>query len=142
MVHVTQSTTPISAKTIQRKWHVIDVKNRVLGRVANEIATLLMGKQKVNYSPYIDNGDIVVVINASHVEVTGRKVSEKTYQIFSGYPGGLKRVPFKRYIKEQPEKIIRNAVSGMLPKNKLRDQRLSRLHVYANADHPFTDRIS
>lgn len=142
MVHVTQSTTPISAKTIQRKWHVIDVKNQVLGRVANEIATLLMGKKKVNYAPYIDNGDIVVVINASHVEVTGRKMNEKTYQIFSGYPGGLNEIPFKRYIKEQPEKIIRNAVSGMLPKNKLRDQRLSRLHVFADADHPFTDRIS
>lgn len=142
MVKVTQSTTPKSAKTIQRKWCVVDVKGQVLGRVANEIATMLMGKKKVDYVPYLDNGDHVVVINASKIEVTGKKMNNKMYQNYSGYPGGLREVSMKRLLADDPEKVIRHAISGMLPKNKLRDPRLSRLHIFSAEEHPYKDRIS
>lgn len=142
MVKVTQSTTPKSAKTIHRKWCIIDVKGQVLGRAANEIATMLIGKRKVDYVPYLDNGDHVVVINASKVHVSGKKMNNKMYQNYSGYPGGLREVSMKRLLVDSPEKVLRHAISGMLPKNKLRDRRLTRLHIFPTEEHPYKDRIS
>ena len=142
MVKATESTKPVSAKSIQRKWHVIDVNGKVLGRVANEIAELLIGKSKVNYVPYLDMGDNVVVINSAKVTVTGRKMDEKIYQNFSGYPGGLKEMPLKTVMERNPERALRTAVSGMLPKNKLRDRRLARLHIFPDENHPFQGNIS
>lgn len=142
MANVTQSTKPVSAKTIQRKWHVIDLKNKILGRAANEIAGLLMGKGKVNFVPYLDMGDFVVVTNAKEVKVTGRKMNDKMYQSFSGYPDGLKEVPLKRMMENQPEDVIRSAVSGMLPKNKLRQPRLARLFIFKDEKHPYQENVS
>lgn len=142
MAHVTHITKSISAKTIQRKWHIIDAKNQVLGRVSTEIAGVLIGKSKVTYSPNLDMGDFVVVINASKVKITGRKKSDKIYQNFSGYPGGLREQTMARVLDEKPEEVLRHSISGMLPKNKLRDRRLSRLFIYAEETHPHTDKIS
>lgn len=142
MVRIAQSTKPISAKTLQRKWHIIDLNGQVLGRVANQIARLLMGKHKVTYEPHLDSGDYVIVLNAAKVEVTGKKQSEKYYQSFSGYPGGLTKRSYERVMEDDPEKIIRHAVSGMLPKNKLRDQRLARMHVSVNDSSPYMHRVT
>jgi large subunit ribosomal protein L13 len=142
MAKVTQSTKPVSEKEIKREWKLVDLKGQVLGRAVNSIATYLQGKNKSNYVPYLDMGDNVVVINAQKVELTGRKAESKEYTLFSGYPGGLRKVSFENLIKNDPEKVVRHAVSGMLPKNKLRDQRLARLHVFAGAEHTFTDKFT
>jgi large subunit ribosomal protein L13 len=124
-------------KDIKREWHLIDAKGKVLGRMATEIAKLLMGKHKKNYSNHMDMGDCVVVINAKDVELTGKKEQQKVYRKHSGYPGGFKEIKFSKLKKEQPEKIIEMAVSGMLPKNRLRDKRLRRLKVFAGDKHPY-----
>ncbi len=142
MVHLTHSTTPVKGAELKINWHVIDAKGKVLGRLSTEIATLLTGKGKVNYVDYLDSGDEVVVINAKEVVMTGKKMSTKTYDSFSGYPGGLSKVSFERMMDHKPSEIIRHAVSGMLPKNKLRDKRLARLHVFPAAEHTFTDKFS
>ncbi|MEI6532274.1 MAG: 50S ribosomal protein L13 [Candidatus Roizmanbacteria bacterium] len=141
MVKITQTTTPESSKNIDRKWHIVDAKNQILGRVANKIAILLEGKNKTNYVEYLDIGDNIVVINAKLVEVTGNKRLVKTYDSFSGYPGGLKVTTFEKLQQKNPSEIIRQAVSGMLPKNKLRDRRLARLHIYADDIHPYSDKL-
>ena len=142
MAKLTQSTKTTSANDVVRKYHVIDVKDQVLGRVANKIAELLQGKHKVDYVPNIDVGDEVIVINARHIVVTGKKAEAKLYDSFSGYPGGLRQTPFKTMIEKRPSEIIRQAVSGMLPKNKLRDRRLARLHVFAEDKHPFEHKVN
>lgn len=142
MVALSQSTKSISAKSIQRKWHLIDVSGKILGREAVAIAQLLMGKSKVNYVPYLDNGDSVVVINAKQVEVTGKKRDEKEYDSYSGYPGGRSTTTFKRLIERKPDAVIRNAVAGMLPKNKLRQKRLARLFIYSDDKHPYGNKFS
>lgn len=141
-MQTTQATKPVSAKVIEVKTHLIDVKGRILGRVANEIAHLLQGKHKTNYVPYLDMGDSVVVINAKHVLVTGNKRDDKIYTNYSGYPGGLTSTTFKKLLERRPDEIIRHAVSGMLPKNKLRDRRLAKLHIYGEAEHPHGNKIS
>lgn len=142
MSKVIQSTKPISSKSIQRKWHLIDLAGKVLGREVTAISALLQGKSKVNYAPYLDAGDNVVVINAAKIVVTGKKAQQKVYTAFSGYPGGLDEVSFARMLEKKPEEIIRHAVSGMLPKNKLRDRRLARLHIYSGEQHPFTNQFN
>lgn len=142
MVHLTHSTIPVKGSELKIDWHIIDAKGKVLGRVSTEIATLLTGKSKVNYVDYLDSGDEVVVINAKEVIMTGKKMSTKTYDSFSGYPGGLAKVSFERMMDHKPSEIIRHAVSGMLPKNKLRDKRLARLHVFPTAEHTFTDKFT
>jgi large subunit ribosomal protein L13 len=124
------------------EWHVFNAEGQVLGRLASQIAPLLMGKHKNTYSPHIIMGDHVVVINASKIKVTGRKEKQKNYYQYSGYPGGLKVTPLFRMRQEHPERIIKHAVSGMLPKNKLHDKFLKNLHVYEDANHPYTDKIS
>ncbi len=134
---LTEQTKPINERNIKRRWYLIDVGNKILGRVASKIALLLQGKNKVNYVSYLDNGDYVVVINAEKVKFTGRKLEQKVYTHYSGYPGGLKIITLKELINKSPEKVIRNAVSGMLPKNKLRDKRLKRLFVFRGENHSF-----
>lgn len=126
---------------IERKWHLLDAKGKILGRLASEIAQILMGKNKRYYVPYLDCGDYVVVINAGEVKVTGKKEKHKQYYSYSGYPGGLKATPLWKLRKEHPERIIEFAVKNMLPKNKLRDQRMARLKVFATENHPYKDKF-
>ncbi len=122
---------------MERRWWVIDLKDKVLGRVATNIATLLMGKYRVKeYLPYKDNGDFVICINAEKIKVTGKKEESKFYKRYSGYPSGLKFIRLDRMRKEHPERIIYYAVKGMLPKNKLRKRRLKRLKIYKGEKHP------
>jgi large subunit ribosomal protein L13 len=129
------------AKEIVRNWHLVNVDGKVLGRVASEMAQLLIGKHKVNYADYLDMGDFVVVTNASKVEVTGRKKDQKIYYRHSGYPGNLKEIKYKKYLKESPEKIIEHAVSGMLPRNRLHKKRMARLRVYRDSEHNYEDKF-
>jgi large subunit ribosomal protein L13 len=131
------STNVMSARKIERKWHLVDAKNKILGRIATDIAQKLMGKEKAQYVPYLDTGDNVVVTNASLVKVTGRKGDQKKYARHSGYPGGYREETFNKLKERRPEEIIRHAVKGMLPKNKLGDKMLKKLHVFAESNHPF-----
>ena len=141
MVNLTISTKPVKAKEIKRDWHLIDASSKILGRLAPEIVKLLQGKHKRNYVPYLDMGDYVVVINAKKVIVSGKKDDQKIYTRYSGYPGGLKEISFNKLLEEKPEEIVKRAVSGMLPKNKLRKKRLARLYVFADENHPFADKF-
>jgi large subunit ribosomal protein L13 len=129
-------------KDIKREWHLIDARGKVLGRMATEVAKLLMGKHKVNYSTHMDMGDYVVVINASLVELTGRKKKQKVYRKHSGYPGGFKEISFEKMINEHPERVIEIAVSGMLPGNRLKQKRMRRLSVFAGEEHPFKEKFN
>ncbi|MCH7729945.1 50S ribosomal protein L13 [Patescibacteria group bacterium] len=129
------------AKDIKRQWHLIDIKGAVLGRTASKISTLLMGKNKVNYAPHMDMGDYVVVVNAKDVRVTGKKESQKVYYRHSGYPGGFKEIAFSKLKKKHPEKIIELAVKRMLPTNRLKDKRMSRLKVFADSNNPYKDKF-
>jgi large subunit ribosomal protein L13 len=142
MSQLTKQTKPVKEKEIVRNWHLIDVSGQVLGRVAGKISRLLQGKHKVNYVPYLDSGDYIVVINAKKIKVTGKKEKNKVYTRYSGYPGGLKTISYEKMLKQKPEDIIRHAVSGMLPKNKLRDRRLARLFIFPDKDHKFNDKFS
>jgi len=125
-----------SKKTIERGWHVVDADGQVLGRVATRVATLLMGKHKPGYTPFLDVGDHVVVINADKVVLTGNKMNDKVYHRHSGYPGGIKDARARRVLREHPERLIESAVRGMLPKTKLGRQMFTKLRVYAGAEHP------
>lgn len=120
---------------VKREWHLFDVGGKVLGRMATEIATKLIGKHKPTYSPQTDGGDYVVVINAKDVELTRNKENNKVYYHHSGFPGGLKTKTFAEMKEETPEMIIQKAVYNMLPKNKLRSIRMTRLKIYADANH-------
>ncbi len=125
------------AKTddVQRKWYVIDAEGKVLGRLATEIATVLSGKHKPIYTPHVDTGDFVIVINADKVKLTGKKLEQKKHYYHTGYPGGLKEVPYHRMIQEKPERIIEIAVKGMLPKNKLGRKMIKKMKIYSGAEH-------
>lgn len=126
---------------ITRRWHIVDVKEKVLGRVATTIALKLMGKHKPNFVRNLDCGDHVVVINAKHVAVTGKKETDKIYDRYSGYPGGRKEKPLWRIRQEKPTELVRHAVMGMLPKNKLRDRLITRLYIYPEELHPYTSKF-
>ncbi len=121
---------------VQRDWYVVDATGKTLGRLASEIAKILMGKHKPTYTPHVDGGDFVVVVNAEKVFVTGKKLDKKVYYWHTGYPGGLKQATLRELFQKKPEEVIRLAVRGMLPKNKLRDRRMKRLKVYAGPEHP------
>ena len=121
---------------IERQWHLIDAEEAVLGRIASKAAKILMGKHKPTYTPFIDAGDHVVVINAEKVKVTGRKEEDKLYRHFTGYPGGLVEKSLKRVRAERPTRIVEDAISGMLPKTKLGKQMYRKLKVYAGDKHP------
>jgi len=142
MTKITETTRSVKGSEIGRKWHMIDAKNAILGRMASEITAFLQGKHKRIYVPYLDCGDNVVVINASQVKVTGNKRSQKEYDAYSGYPGGRRVRIFEDLMKQSPEKVIRSAVSGMLPKNKHRDQRLARLFVFTDEKHTYKDKFA
>ncbi len=141
MITPTHSTKSVKAAEIKRNWILIDLSGKVVGRISPHIATLLQGKHKANYVPYLDVGDCVVAINAKKLVITGKKAQTKTYSRYSGYPGGLKKVSYQTLMEKNPGDIIKNAVSGMLPKNKLKDQRLKRLYIYADDKHPYGDKI-
>ena len=126
----------LKKEEVQREWYVVDATGKTLGRLASEIAKILIGKQKPTYTPHVDNGDFVVVINADKVYVTGKKLNEKVYYKHTGYTGHLKETTLKEMLQKKPEEVIRLAVKGMLPKNKLRDRRMKRLKVYAASEHP------
>lgn len=123
------------AKDITREWLLIDAEGKSLGRVATEVATLLRGKHKPIYTPTIDTGDYVIVINADKVKLTGNKREQKNYYYHTGYPGGLKTVPYTRMMEEKPEKAMEKAVKGMLPKGPLGREMYRKLRVYRGAEH-------
>jgi large subunit ribosomal protein L13 len=122
--------------TIDKKWYVVDASGKTLGRLSTVIADALRGKRKTIYTPNIDTGDFVVVVNAEKVVVTGRKTEQKMYYRHSGYPGGIKSESFARLISRRPEEVVRRAVKGMLPHNKLGAAQLRKLKVYAGPEHP------
>ncbi len=121
---------------VQREWYVVDATGKTLGRLASEIAKILMGKHKPQYTPHADMGDFVIVLNAHKVKVTGKKLQQKVYRWHSGYPSGLKERPLWWMLQHHPERVIYLAVKRMLPKNKLRKRRLKRLKIYAADTHP------
>ncbi len=126
----------VKAGEIERRWYVVDAKDQVLGRLASSIATILRGKHKPTFSPHLDVGDFVIVVNAKDVRLTGKKASQKTYFRHSGYMGGDRQIPFRRMRERHPDRIIRLAVKGMLPKNTLGRATLRKLKVYAGPEHP------
>jgi large subunit ribosomal protein L13 len=123
-------------KDVQRSWYVVDADGAVLGRLASEVATLLRGKHKPTYAPHLDTGDHVVVVNAAKVRLTGEKEGKKVYYRHSQYPGGLREIPYGRLAERRPERLVEQAVRGMLPKSRLGRQMLRKLSVYAGPDHP------
>ncbi len=125
-----------SQKTISREWHVIDAEGQVLGRLATRVATLLMGKHKAIYTPFLDVGDHVVIVNADKIVLTGNKMDDKVYYRHTGYPGGIKEARARRVMREHPTRLIESAVRGMVPKTKLGRQMFTKLRVYAGPEHP------
>ena len=121
---------------VERRWYVVDAEGQTLGRLATEIATILRGKNKPQYTPHVDTGDFVVVVNAEKVVVTGRKAEQKVYRRHSGYPGGLKETSYEQLMERRPTEILRRAVKGMMPKNRLARQQLRKLKIYAGPEHP------
>jgi large subunit ribosomal protein L13 len=130
------STQVAKENEVVRNWFVVDMDDQVLGRVASEIARILRGKHKAIYSPSVDTGDFVVVINADKLKLTGRKVADKTYYHHTGYPGGIRSITAEKLLEKRPEELIKKAVKGMLPKNKLGRQLIKKLKVYSGTDHP------
>ncbi len=121
---------------VTRDWYLVDAENQVLGRIATQIANVLRGKNKPTFTPSVDTGDFVIVVNAEKIALTGNKLSDKTYYSHSGYPGGLKSITAGKLLEKKPEDIIRKAVKGMLPKNKLARHMLNKLKIYTGAAHP------
>jgi large subunit ribosomal protein L13 len=129
-------------KEVKRSWHLVDAKGAILGRTAGKIATFLTGKHKADYSPHMDSGDYVIVINAKEVELTGKKKQQKLYRSHSGYPGGFREVTFEKMNKEKPTEVIKHAVSGMLPGNRIKRDRMARLKIFAGETHPYQDKLN
>ena len=125
-----------TAGEVDHKWHCVDAGGVVLGRLSAKVAHILQGKHKPTYTPHIEDGDIVVVVNAAKIKLTGKKLQQKTYFSYSGYPGGAKQTPMSKLMAEKPEEVIRHAVKGMLPHTKLGRRMLGKLKVYAGPDHP------
>lgn len=130
------STLTAKKADLQKNWFVVDLENQVLGRAATEIARILRGKHKAIYTPSVDTGDFVIVLNAEKVRLTGDKLNQKTYYNHSNYPGGLKSITAGKLLEKKPEELIRKAVKGMLPKNTLGRQMYRKLKVYAGSEHP------
>lgn len=135
MVQRTYSAKPTE---VQRTWYVVDAEGKTLGRLATTVAATLRGKHKPTYTPHIDTGDFVVVVNADKIKVTGNKETQKVYYRHSNYPGGLKSETLKEMRERHPDRIIENAVKGMLPRTSLGKQQLTKLKIYAGAEHPHT----
>ena len=130
-----RSTYMAKKETIERKWYVVDAEGKTLGRMATEIATILRGKHKATFTPHVDGGDFVVVVNADKVVLTGKKLDQKMYRYHTGYVGGLKEITYREMMAKKPEEVVAHAVSGMLPKNKLRSRMMTRLRVFAGPNH-------
>lgn len=124
------------ASEIQRDWYVVDATDQTLGRFSTQIASLLRGKHKPTFTPSMDGGDFVVVINCEKIRIAGRKADQKIYYRHTGYPGGLKETPYKMMLAKHPDRILRLAVKGMLPKNRIGRRLLVKLRIYAGPDHP------
>lgn len=120
---------------VKRDWYIVDAEGKTLGRLATEIAKVLRGKHKPTFTPHVDGGDFVIVVNAEKIEVTGKKAEQKTYFHHSGYVGGDKYIKYQDMLEKHPERIITNAVNGMLPKNRMRAKMMTRLRVYAGSEH-------
>jgi large subunit ribosomal protein L13 len=125
-----------SSKTLQQEWFVVDAKDRILGRLATQIAMVLMGKHKPIYTPFLDTGDFVVVLNADKIKLSGKKAEKKFYKRFSRYPGGQKEVPFAVEMAKHPEVVVIHAVKSMLPRGTLGRQQITKLKVYKGTEHP------
>lgn len=121
---------------VERKWYVIDAKDKILGRLATEAARILRGKHKPQFTPHVDVGDFVIIINADKVKLTGNKMLNKKYYRHTGFPGGLKTISYKEFIQKSPEKVIHKAVKGMLPHNRLGSSLAKKLKVYSGSEHP------
>lgn len=125
------------AKTneVDRKWYVVDAEGKTLGRLASEVANILRGKHKPEYTPHVDMGDFVIIVNAEKVHLTGKKLDQSMYTYHTGHPGGLRQIPFRRMIQEKPERLLENSVRGMLPKTRLGRQMFKKLKVYSGPNH-------
>ena len=124
------------ASEVQREWRVVDADGATLGRLATRVATILRGKHHATFSPSLDTGDPVIIVNAAKIKVTGKKLQDKMYVRHSGYPGGFRAENLERLLERRPEEVIRRAVRGMLPQNRLGEQMMRKLHVYAGSEHP------
>jgi large subunit ribosomal protein L13 len=129
-------TTVPKVDSIIKKWYVIDGENEILGRLASQVAMILRGKHRPEFTPHLDLGDHVVVINADKIRVTGRKLNQKVYRRYTGYPSGLRTQSMDKVMQERPERVLFHAVKGMLPKNRLGRKMIKKLRVYAGSDHP------
>ena len=125
-------------ETVERDWYIVDAENKTLGRLSTEIARRLRGKHKPEYTPHVDTGDYIIVINAEKIYVSGNKRTDKMYHHHTGYPGGLKSISFDKLIEKAPERVIESAVKGMLPKNPLGRAMYKKMKVYAGSEHPHT----
>jgi large subunit ribosomal protein L13 len=132
----------LKAKEVEERWHVLDAQERPLGRLASEAAQLLRGKHRPTFTPHMDNGDFVIVVNASKVKVTGAKTQQKVYYRHTGYPGGLRETILSRMLETRPERVIQAAVKGMLPRNRLGRKLLGHLKVYAGPEHPHEAQVN
>ena len=131
----------VKQSEIKREWHEFNAKDQILGRMASQIALILQGKNKSYFVPHLDCGDHVVVINAKDIKVTGNKRQDKMYHTHSNYPGGLKSLTFAKLQQKDPERIVYNAVWGMIPKTKLGRQMIKKLHIFANSENPYKDKF-
>lgn len=127
---------PQGPRAVQRNWYVVDAEGQTLGRLASELAVILRGKHKPQFTPHVDTGDFVVVVNAEKVVVTGRKADKKVYHRHTGYPGGLRSTSYEEMMRRKPAEVVRKAVFGMMPKTRLARQQVKKLKVYAGSDHP------
>jgi large subunit ribosomal protein L13 len=132
----------LSSKDVEERWHVVDAADQTLGRVATQVTHLLRGKYRPTYTPHMDNGDFVVVINAGQVRVTGAKSRQKIYYSHTGYPGGLNETPYLRVMERHPERIVQAAVKGMIPHNRLGRKIFRHLKVYAGSEHPHEAQVN
>lgn len=133
---ISMKTHIVTPDQITRRWYLVDAEGQTLGRLASRVAQILRGKHKRIYTPSMDTGDAVVVVNAEKVELTGKKLDQKTYFEHSGYPGGVKHTPVRRMLEKHPERVIQKAVWGMMPKGKLGRKMMKKLHVYEGSAHP------
>jgi large subunit ribosomal protein L13 len=136
MTTTTQKTFSAKLADVQRDWRVVDADGATLGRLATQVATILRGKHKTTFTPSLDTGDPVIIVNAAKIKVTGNKLKDKMYVRHSGYPGGFRAESLERLLERRPEEVIRRAVRGMLPQNRLGEQMIRKLHVYAGGEHP------
>lgn len=127
--------------TFERQWHLIDADGKILGRLATEVALFLRGKKKIDFAPHIDAGDFVVVVNADKIRVSGNKANQKIYYRHTGYPGGLKEIPYRKLFEKDSCQVLKKAVMGMLPKNKLRAQMIKRLKIFKGKEHSYEEKF-